>query len=110
MKSLPSKGLKMASIVGLLCLFVPVIILGLWIHAFNLGSTQINRVEIFTRYFPESFNGRLTITFLSMAFCILTIILSGISLTQSEKLWKAMNFFTLVLGLLLLLMNLFQIM
>jgi hypothetical protein len=110
MKQQTPRSPKILTIVGLICLFVPILILGLWIHAFNLGTTQIERVEIFTSYFPGFLQDIFAITFLSMAFCILTIILSSIALKLPGKLWKAMNIVILVFSLLLLLMNLFQMM
>ena len=110
MISLTSRNLKIVSILGLICLFVPLYILGLWIHAFNAGATQIERVEIFEGYFPGFLQGRFAVTIMSNAFCILVIIFGSIGLKLNVKSWKALNTGTLVLGLLLLALNLFQIM
>ena len=110
MKSLTHLSLKTLTVLGLICLFVPILILGLWIHAFNLGTTQIERVAIFNNYFPDSLDGRWDITFLSMAFCISAIILSNISMKLPGKLWKALNIIILVFSILLLSLNLFSMM
>jgi len=110
MKSVTPQSLKILTFVGLFCVSIPFSILGLWIHAFNLGTTQIERVEIFNKYFPEFLNRRFDTALLSVAFCILTIILSIISLTLPGKLWKALNIIILVFSILLFLMNLFQMM
>ena len=110
MKSLTPRSLKVLTFVGLICLSIPIVILGLWIHASNLGTTQIERVAIFDSYFPDSLGGRWDITFLSITFCISAIILSNISLKSSEILWKALNFSILVFSTLLLSLNLFSMM
>ena len=110
MKSLAPRSLKIVSFVGLICIFVPIIIFGLWIHAFNLGTTQIERVAIFKSYFPDSLDGRWDITLLSIAFCISAVILSSISLKLPRKIWKALNVIILVFSTLLLYLNLFSMM
>ncbi len=110
MKHQPFRSLKIATVLGALCLFFPVLIIGLWIHAFNLGTTQTERVEIFTNYFPGFLHGRFTHTLVSMAFCILSIVLCRMGMKLPEKSWRALNSFSLVLAALILLMNLFEMM
>jgi len=110
MKSLTHRSLKTLSVVGLICIFVPILIFGLWIHAANLGTTQIERVATFKSYFPNFLDGRWDITFLSIAFCISAVILSSISLRLSGKLWKVLNVIILVISTLLLSLNLFSMM
>jgi len=107
--TLTSPLLKLLSFAGLICISIPVLILGLWIHAFNSGTNQLERVAIFNGYFPGFLSGRNTI-YLSLAFCILAIILSSICLKLSRKLWKTLNITILIIGFLLLLLNLFQLM
>jgi hypothetical protein len=110
MKSLTHRSLKIFTVLGLICLFVPVFVMGLWIHAFNLGTTQIDRVAIFNSYFPDSLDGRRDITFISIAFCNSAIILSNISMKLHGKLWKALNVIIMVFSILLLSLNLFSMM
>jgi hypothetical protein len=110
MKALTPHLLKILTLAGFFILSIPLSILGLWIHAFNLGNIQADRVAIFDRYFPDFLKGRWDTTILSIAFCILSIILSSISLTLSGKLWKILNIITLVFSILLLLLNLFSMM
>jgi hypothetical protein len=101
--------MKILTVVGLLCLTVPVSILGLWIHAFNSGDSQADSVAIFNSYFPDFLNGEYTVTYLSIVFCVLAIIVSIINLKSSGKIWK-MNMIILVFSSLLLFLNLFQMM
>ncbi len=110
MKHQPFRSLKIATVLGALCLFFPVLIIGLWVHSFNLGTTQMERVAIFHHYFPDPLQGRFTLTLISMAFCILSLILSRMGIKLPGKLWKAVNRITFGLGVLILLMNLFEMM
>jgi hypothetical protein len=101
--------MKILTFIGLLCLFIPVLILGLWIHAFNLGDSQANSVAIFNNYFPDFLQGRYATAYLSIVLCILAIIISSINLKSSGKIWKV-NIIILVFSSLLLFLNLFQMM
>lgn len=106
---LTPKFLKILTFAGLLCISIPILIEGLWIHAFNLGDSQANSVAIFNSYFPEFLHGRYVTAYLSIVFCILAIIISSINLKSSGKIWKV-NMIILVSGSLLLFLNLFQMM
>jgi hypothetical protein len=101
--------LKILTFMGLLCLSIPLTIMGLWIHAFNLGDSQANSVAIFNSYFPDFLHGRYATAYLSIVFCILVIIITSINLRSSGKIWKV-NKIILVLSSLLLFLNLFQMM
>ena len=110
MKSLNHSMLKIFTLLGLVCMSVPLSIYGLWLYVIDLGTTHAERVAIFKEYFPEFLNGRWGTTFLSIVFCILAIIFSSISLKLSGKLWKVLNIIILVLSSLLLLLNIFSMM
>ena len=110
MKSLNQTQLKILTLVSLICMLIPFSIFALWIYVFDLGTTQVERVAIFKDYFPDFLNGRWSTTFLGIAFCIIAIIFSSISLKLSGKLWKGLNIIILVISSLLLLLNLFSMM
>ena len=110
MKNSNQTSLKIATLVSLICLLIPLIIYGLWIYAFNFGTTQVERVTIFKDYFPDFLNGRWDMTFLGIAFCVLAIILSSICLKMSGKIWKVLNGIILIFSSLILLLNLFSMM
>ncbi|OFY09489.1 MAG: hypothetical protein A2X05_18950 [Bacteroidetes bacterium GWE2_41_25] len=101
--------LKLLTFLGVLCISIPISIQGLWIYAANSGTNQVERVASFHSYFPDFLHGRYAINYLSIAFCILAIIISTINLKSSGKIWKA-NIIILVFSILLLLLNLFQMM
>lgn len=109
-KSLTQRQLKIFSFVSLICFLIPLSIFGLWIYAADLGTTQAESVEIFHSYFPRFLQGRYDTAYLSIIFCIASIIFASISLKLSEILWKSMNIIVLILSSLLLLLNLFGLM
>ncbi len=102
--------LKILSFVGLIFSAFPIIILGLWIHSFNHGTTQAERVSLFDNYFPESLRGRFDTAYLSIAFCILSMISAIVSLRLPGKIWKVMNIIVLCLSGVLFFLNLFSMM
>jgi hypothetical protein len=106
---LTPKLLIILTFAGLLCLSIPVLIEGLWIHAFNLGDSQDNSIAIFNSYLPDFLHGRYAASYLSIVFCILAIFISIINLKSSGKIWKT-NMIILVSSSLLLFLNLFQMM
>jgi hypothetical protein len=110
MKPVNSIILKTLSFIGVAALSIPLIILGLWIHSFNHGTTQAERVSLFDTYFPGFLQGRYDTTYLSMIFCILAIVSSIVCLKLSGKFWKVLNILVLGLSGLLLLLNLFSLM
>ena len=102
--------LKILTVSSLIFLSFPLLIYRLWIKAFNLGTSQSERVSIFNSYFPDSLQGRWDTTYLSISFCLLAIILSSICLKLSQKFWKILNIIILIFSSLLLLLNLFSMM
>lgn len=107
---LSQKVLKILSLTGILFLSVPLIIFILWIHSSNLATTQAESVSIFNSYFPEFLQGRFDTTYISLAFCILSIILAIICLRIPGKIWLILNVFVLTLCSLLLMLNLWSMM
>ena len=105
----PTK-LKGFTLLGFICLLIPLTIYGLWMSAFGLGTNQSERVTIFNEYFPDFLHGRWGTTLLSITFCILAIVFSSISLKLSGNFWKFLNITILLFSTLLLLLNLFSMM
>ena len=96
--------LKILFLLGILFSVVPLAIWGLWIYVFNLSDNHTDRVAIYESYFPAFLHGRYPIALLIVAFCVLSIILSSISLKLSGTICKTLNIFILILcGFLLLL-------
>ena len=104
------KHSKKFTLLGLSCAAIPLLIFGLWIYAFNSGDNQQNRVEIFNHFFPEFLHGRYSVAYLNLVFSILSICISFINISIKETAWKVLNIFILVIGLIMVLLNLFQMM
>ncbi len=102
--------LKLLTFLGVLCISIPILLQGLWIYVFSLADNQSDAVTILQSYYPECLHGPYATIYISLAFCLLTIILSSISLKLSGKLWKTLNTIILIFGSLILLLNLFQLM
>lgn len=102
--------LKILTLVSLVCIIIPIIIYGLWIYVFNLGTNQYERVALFNDFFPEFLNGRWDTTYLGIAFCVFAIILSSISMKLPNMFWKVLNVLILVISCLLLFLNVFSMM
>jgi len=107
---LNSPLLKLLTFLGVLFISIPILIQGLWIYVFSLADNQTDAVAMYHSYLPEFLHGRHVTIYLSLAFCLLAIIFSIISLKLSGKLWKTLNTFILIFGGLLILLNLFQLM
>ena len=107
--SLTPRLLKLLTFAGLICISIPVSIQGLWMYVAHSGTNQAESVASFHSYFPDFLNGRYAINYFSIAFCITAIVISTINLKSSGKIWKT-NMIILVISILLLLLNLFQMM
>jgi hypothetical protein len=101
--------MKILTLVGLLFLLIPLSIMGLWIHAFNVGDGHANSIAIFNSYFPVFLSGRFATAYLSIVFCILAIIISSTNLKSSGIIWRV-NMIILVFSSLLMFLNLFIMM
>jgi hypothetical protein len=110
MKSLTPTLNKFFTIISLFSMCIPVSVLGLWIHSFNSGDNQADRVAVFNTWFPDFLTGRSGTTLLSMAFCAAAIILSTICLRVSDKIWKILNIIIMIISVPLFMINLFSMM
>ena len=109
-KTLTQQQLKAFLWMGILCVSIPVSFQVLWIYVFNSEVTQLARTELFKSYLPGFLHGQYSINLLSIVSCIVAIILSSVCLKTTVTLWKVVNIIVLVLSILLLLLNLFQMM
>ncbi|MCF6170605.1 MAG: hypothetical protein L3J31_00605 [Bacteroidales bacterium] len=98
------------SIAGLLCMFVPLSLFGLWIFAAEQGSNHAESLEVYRSLLPSFLHGRLASVFVSLAFGALAIVFSSMGLKLQGIGWKILNIPVLVLGVLLVLLNLFTMM
>ena len=81
----------------------------LWIRAFNAGTSQPERVQIFLSYFP-TFLSQDAITLIVAIFCVAAIVISSICLRLKGIGWKILNIVIIVGSGIRLLLTLFWLM
>ncbi len=108
MKHLSQNQIKTATLMSLICLLIPLSVYGLWIYAFDLGTSQAERVAIFNDFFPAVLSGKGVKAYISIVFGISSIVLSSISLRSSSILLKVLNIIILFFSSIVLLLNLFS--
>ena len=109
-KPLTINHLRAISLIGILCVFIPVSFHLLWIYCFNAEATPLERSALFMSYLPGLLQGRHTITLIGIALCFIAIILSSIGMQSILKSWKVLNILVFSCSILMLLLNLFQMM
>jgi hypothetical protein len=109
MKAINQTRSKILTLISVICLFIPVIIYILWLHAINIGKTQKESVIVFRDYFPDFLNGRYDTTIISIIFSFIAVILTAKNLNDSKRLWRFLNIIVLGLGSILLFLNFFSI-
>jgi len=102
--------LKLLTFLGLLCVAIPMLSLGLWIYVRSLAPNHADAGALFDKYQPECLQGPYATLYLNLAFSLLAIILSSMALKLSEKFWTYLNTIILILASLMLLLSLFQLM
>jgi cell division protein FtsW (lipid II flippase) len=111
MKTYSQSHLKKLTTVCLICLFIPFSIYVMWIYISSLNISHTEKVVYFKNFFPSFLQDKFDVTYVSIFFCIISILLSIVINTRSNtKSWKNLSVVTLILSLVLLLLNLFQLM
>lgn len=90
-------------------LLVPTVVLwGLWIKAFGVGTTQKERVEILLSYLPEG-TAPHTLSMIALITSIAAVILGALLLIKANPGQRAVNITVVILGSLFTLLNIFQL-
>ena len=109
---LSSKVQKILTWSAALILTLPIYIFALWGYASEQGDDQAARREVFYSFFPEFMHAGHFVTYLSISFCILSILLIVLSNTNHGLpgiAWKVFHIILMILSLLLLLLNIFSL-
>ena len=102
--------LKLLTFLGLISVAIPILLQGVWIYARSATASQTEAVTLFKSFQPECLQGQYAALYLSLALSLLAIVLSGVGLKLSERLWKYVNTIILILASLMLMLSLFQLM
>lgn len=105
-----SKIRKLLTLIGFVCMTVPLIIFGYWLNACSYDLPQPETVKLFNSYFPTYLQGRFDTTLLSVAFCILAILASSFGLKLKGRTWRIVNVIVVIISIIFLCWNLFSMM
>ncbi len=98
------------SIVGALCLIIPIYFLCLWLHASNVAGNYPKNVELYNSYLPEALRGRCTTSFIGLVFSVLAIVLNGFQFSRKNRSFKLFSLFVIIIAAILAFMNLWSMM
>ena len=101
---------RMSLLLSAVFLIVPVIIYAVWLWAIEQGNDHNERVEIFQQSFPSFLQGRFTTTYLSIVLLAGSVYFSIEAVKYTKGIPKALSFFVLIVGGLLLFLNVFSLM
>jgi hypothetical protein len=90
MTTVNTRRLEFLTYLGLFFLVIAWTTVFLWHTAFNAGTSQPERVQIFLNYFP-SFLSLGAITLIDVILCIAAIIISSNCLKLKGLVWKILN-------------------
>lgn len=104
-----SRRLIILTGLGFICLLISLAILFLWIHAFDQGSSQQERVQIYLSYFP-SFLGQIGVTIIEVLLALNAIVFGGIGRRLRGFGWKLLNVTIITGGSFIVLFNIWGLM
>lgn len=97
-------------LISVVLMLIPLGLQLFWIQAFNSGSDQLERVQIFLSYLPWFFQKLGTITLTSLVSSITAIALAGVGLARCRVIGKLMCGLCMAASILLFALNVFQLM
>ena len=88
---------------------VPTVVLwGLWIKAFGEGTTQNERVQVFSSYFADGITPH-TLSSIALITSIAAVILGALLMIKATPGQRAMNITVVILGSVFTLLNIYQL-
>lgn len=102
--------LKAISLAGVCFLMVPLSLQLLWIQAYSAGASHSERAAHYKALFPAFLSGYGTLSYISIAFALLSIIFSLIGMKYHKSIWKTINLLALAISIPLFLLTLFGLM
>jgi hypothetical protein len=98
------------SIIGSLCLIVPIYLFWLWIHAGNLAGDYPKNVALYHSYLPEILRGRYATSIIGFAFSALAVALNGFQFSKKTKSFKLFSLIIIIIAGTLAFLNLWSMM
>jgi hypothetical protein len=94
---------------GFALLLPALFLLCLWLYEFNRHDVQERRVAAFLAHFPEALRDLPTLTGVSILSSGLATVFLGVAFSRSTGIWRFLTLFGLVVAVLLLLLNGWQL-
>ncbi|MDQ6757903.1 MAG: hypothetical protein M3004_13305 [Bacteroidota bacterium] len=103
---------KITAILAIVFLLPALYIFGIWFKIFNLNSdlNQAEKISAFTAHFPSGLNDIKMITYLSIACCIVAMVLAAKSFKQPIIFLRVSMFITVFVAALILVLDVSQMM
>lgn len=110
MSNYNSLKLKLLTGMSFISILIPVFLWVLWDHCFKSQDNQADRVKMYHSYFPEFLHGRYTISFISLVFSILGVILASVYFQRRTSYLKVINIIVFAVAILMTMLSLFSLM
>ncbi|SRR6266496_3550509 len=103
------RGASVSGVLGFAFLLPAAFLLCLWLYEFNQHDVQEERVAAFVGHVPEPFRNPSTLTGISILSSGLATVFLGLAFSRSTGTWRHLILVGLVVAVLLLLMNGWQL-
>jgi hypothetical protein len=99
-------------LLSLFFLFIPIIILGLWIYVFesNPNASQSEKVKVYQSYFPVFMRDNFTVSIIVLMSSLIAIVFASTSLKKANDTVKATGIIVIIVASLIVLLQLFSMM
>ncbi len=103
------RGASVAGVLGFAFLLPAVFLLCLWLYEFNRQDVQEERVAAFVGHFPEALRNPSALTGISILSSGLAAVFLRVAFSRSNGIWRYLMLLGMVVAVLLLLLNGWQL-
>ncbi len=100
---------KITAILAIVFLLPALYIFGIWIKVFNRDITQAQKISEFTEHFPSFLSEYKMILYISIACCLIAMVLAAKSFKQRLLSLRIAMWLTVMLASLIFFLNIFQL-
>ncbi len=100
---------KITAILAIIFLLPALYIFAIWTKAFNQDISQPQKISLFTDHFPGFLNDYKIILYISIACCIIAMILAAKSFKQPLVSLRIAMWLTVIIAALIFFLNVFQL-
>lgn len=100
---------KITAILAIVFLLPALYIFGLWMNVFNQDISPSQKADEFTKHFHPLINDSRIVVYVSMAFCVIAIVLAAKSFKQPLVPLRIAMWLTVMIASLIFFMDIFQL-